>query len=301
MGNCLVCGSAEIEHFCTAFDRFLNRPQPVWNIMRCRGCGFGWTSPPLPEAEIPSHYPATYLGNTTRAIEEYLTGKIASSRSWRGETEKTELVNRCRNSGRILDVGCGDGKFLWALDHEKWDRSGVELSAETVSLVTARIPSLHMIQGDIYSSRLKRESFDVVTFWHVLEHLPDPAGNLRRAWELLSPDGWLLISLPRFDSLQAGIFGRYWYPLDDVPRHLYHFSLESLDRLLREAGFVIKSHHFFSRRVNFHSLKHSLLNWSRERFGSTAPYYILKPLILAMPVIESLSRKYGMLTVIARK
>ncbi len=301
MGSCLVCGGVEVELFCTAFDRFRNRPQPVWDILRCRGCGFGWTSPPLPEAEIPLHYPATYLGNTARAIEEYLSGKIASSRSWRGEAEKAEWVHRCRHSGTILDVGCGDGKFLWALDPKKWERTGVELSAETVSLVNTRIPSLRMIQGDIYSPRLMKESFDVITFWHVLEHLPNPARNLRRASELLRNGGWLLISLPRFDSLQARIFRRHWYPFDDVPRHLYHFSLDSLDRLLGDAGFTVEGHHFFSRRVNLHSLKHSLLNWSREKFGSSVPYYLLKPLILAMPMIESLSRKYGILTVIARK
>jgi SAM-dependent methyltransferase len=301
MESCLVCGSSQTEIFCKAFDRFLERREPVWDIRRCLACGFGWTSPPLPEAEIASHYPGSYLGNTAKAIEEYLGGTLAASRSWRGEWEKTLVVNQFRPSGRILDVGCGDGKFLWALDGNNWERTGVELSAETVRLVNARIPSVRMIQGDLFTAPLPAGGFDVITLWHVLEHLPQPTKNLHRISDLLAPGGWLIISVPRFDSLQARIFRKYWYPFDDVPRHLYHFSLESLERLLLAAGFRMESRQFFSRRVNFHSLKHSLLNWSQERCASRVPYYLLKPLILFAPIVEAVSKKYGMLTIAARK
>ncbi len=111
----------------------------------------------------------------------------------------------------------------------------------------------------------------------------------------------MFISLPRLDSIQAAIFKRYWYPFDDVPRHLYHFSRKALLLLLRQTDFEIERIVFFSRRVNFHSLKHSLLNWSRERTGSAVPYYLLKPLLLFFPLVEEITGSYGILTMIARK
>jgi hypothetical protein len=93
---------------------------------------------------------------------------------------------------------------------------------------------------------------------------------------------------------------KYWYYLD-APRHIYHFSKSSPNLLLEQAHFSICQHLSFSRDVNFHSLKHSLLSWSEDRFGSCVPYYLLKPGLLIFCLIESLSGKSGILTIIARK
>jgi SAM-dependent methyltransferase len=169
-----------------------------------------------------------------------------------------------------------------------------------LSLVRSRLPSLLLIEGDIYSEALVEGGFEVLTLWHVLEHLPNPAAVLQRVRALLRPGGWLFVSLPRFDSLQASIFRSHWYAFDDVPRHLYHFSKSSLDRLLREAGFAIQRHLLFSRLVNFHTLKHSLLNWSEDRFSSRVPYYSLKPFLFPFVLLEEALDRYGILTVIAQ-
>jgi SAM-dependent methyltransferase len=299
--SCQVCHSANPEHFCAVFDRVLQRPEELWEVLRCKECGFGWTAPPLAEDEIAGYYPPVYLGNTGQALDEFFSGQLTRSRSWRKETEKTRLVERFAPGGKILDVGAGDGKFLWALDQEKWERTGVETAHEVVELVRSKMPALNLVAGDIYSDQLAPGKFDVITFWHVLEHLPRPRSVLARATLLLRPGGWLFISLPNLDSLQARIFRRHWYAFDDVPRHLYHFSREALKRVLQEQGLQIHASLFFSRLVNFHCLKHSLINWSEERYASIIPYYLLKPLLLGFPIVEKLSGKYGMLTVIARK
>ena len=240
-------------------------------------------------------------GDTVQTIEAFLSGELQRSRSWKGEKEKVDLVQRFVDKGRILDVGCADGKFLWALDPEKWDRTGVEFAEKTVRLVNDKIPDLTLIEGDLFSDKLPEDSFDVITFWHVLEHLPQPRAVLERTYKLLRPGGWLFISLPNFDSLQARLFQSHWYAFDDVPRHLYHFAPRPLALLLKENGLKVCKHMFFSPRVNFHCLKYSLINWSEAHFGSRFPYYIFKPLLMVFPLLERISGRWGMLTTISRR
>ena len=301
MLHCPVCSSSRAELFTSAFDRVLNRPEQIWRIHRCLDCGFGWTETALSDEEIKQHYPPTYLGDTQRTLDEFLSGRLQQSRSWKKEVEKVDLVQRLVPGGRILDVGCGDGKFLWALDSGRWDRTGVEFSEETVRLVNGRIEDLKLIEGDIFSGELQEDSFDVVTFWHVLEHLPRPREVLERVRDLLSPGGWVFISLPNFNSWQARLFRRYWYAFDDVPRHLYHFAPRPLEILLREKNFQEPAHRFFSRIVNIHCLKYSLINWSEAYCGNRLPYYALKPLLMIFPFLERVTGRYGMLTSVARR
>ncbi len=295
---CYVCGSHNTADFCSARDR---HGSGTWQIVSCRDCGFGWTSPPLREDQIASYYPTAYLGDTRKTLDDFFSGRLTRSRSWRGEIEKVALVERFLDRGRILDVGCGDGKFLWALDPNRWLRTGVEASRDTLAIVRQRMPLLQLLAGDVYSESLGESGFDAITFWHVLEHLPQPRNVLRRTSALLKPGGWLFVSLPNLASLQAGLFRQFWYPFGDVPRHIHHFSTRSLDLLLDEVGMTVKEHRLFSPLVNFHSWKHSLLEWSERRLGSRFPYYALKPLLFAGPPMEYLTGKYGILTTIAQK
>ena len=298
--RCLICRGDERELFCTAVDRVLERPGETWQVIRCRNCGFGWTEPLLGDDELGAYYPSRYLGEVERRIDDYLSGSLQRSRSWRGEVEKVRLVERHVSTGRILDVGCGDGKFLWALAPDRWERFGVERSTESVSLVRQRIPGLRLVAGDIHAGDLMPRAFDALTFWHVLEHLTDPEAALTRAAALLRPGGWLFVSLPCIDSLQALLFRGLWYGFDDVPRHLHHFSGRSLEMLLAKTGFTVHRQLMFSRLVNFHALKHSLLNWSAERWKSRVPYYALKPTLFGFQLLERITRRYGIRGVVAR-
>ena len=150
--------------------------------------------------ELQRHYPASYLGDTPKTIQSFLSGELQRTRSWRNETDKVALLESFVCSGTILDVGCADAKFLWALDPQKWQRSGVDFAAKTLQQVRRGISGLDLIEGDIFSSSLQPQSFDVITFWHVLEHLPRPGEVISRVRELLRPGGWIFISPPQFQQ-----------------------------------------------------------------------------------------------------
>jgi len=298
--RCPLCRSACTELFCQAFDRVRRTREETWDIRHCLDCRYGWTYPPLLEDKIGAYYPPTYLGDTARMIDEFQAGRLQKSRSWRKETEKAELIERFASAGRILDVGCADARFLLALDPKRWARTGVDFSEPTIRLVSEAFPELCLIPGDIYAESLTPGSFDVICFWHVLEHLPAPVKVLRRVRELLKPGGLVFISLPNLDSLQARFFRRFWYGFDDVPRHLHHFSPGSLQKILSVAGLeFLQGPLFFSRIVNFHALKYSLINWSEDRFRSRAAYYALKPLLFGFAALERSTGSAGIITAVA--
>lgn len=297
MTSCPVC-SGPSQPFSVVRDR--DREGESWQIRRCRKCGYGWTLPPIGPEDIGAYYPPAYLGDSERTLDAFLAGRLQKSRSWRRETEKVAFLERFVPGGAILDVGCSNASFLLALDEKRWKRVGVEYIGEVVHLVRRKIPSLEIHHGGIGCRRLDEGSFDVITFWHVFEHLHEPGEVLRRAYRLLRPGGRVVISAPNFDSAQARIFRRHWYAFD-VPRHLHHFSPASLDILLTEAGLVDCQHLFFSRMSNIHQLKHSLIHWSETVFSSRIPYYLLKPLLFGFQALETMGLRYGTVTAVARK
>jgi SAM-dependent methyltransferase len=137
--------------------------------------------------------------------------------------------------GRVLDVGCGLGWLLSALDGG-WSRHGVE-----VSTFAARHAGDHaeMFVGSLLDYRSPPGSFDVIIMHHVIEHMVDPEANIRKIKDLLRPGGWLILGTPDFDSGCARRFGANYRLLHD-PTHVSLFSSDSMHRMLRDFGFDIR-------------------------------------------------------------
>ena len=145
--------------------------------------------------------------------------------------------------GRLLDVGCGKGRFLAAASAAGWDAMGVEYAPASAEAARATY-GVEVVAGDFLELDLPRD-FDAVTMWHVLEHLPDPAGAVARARDLVRPGGRIVISVPNGDSLQAHLGGERWFHLD-LPRHLFQFTPRSLSALVERSGLrVVRIGHFY--------------------------------------------------------
>jgi SAM-dependent methyltransferase len=149
-----------------------------------------------------------------------------------------------QQSGRALDVGCGDGSFLAALAEQGWEVYGTELSALIAASARHRLGD-RIHAGEMESAAYPEASFDLVTFWHVLEHLSNPKQALVEARRLVKSDGMVVIAVPNIGSFQAQLFREDWLHLD-VPRHRWHFDSTTLPRLAEHCGFDVQQVGHFS-------------------------------------------------------
>jgi SAM-dependent methyltransferase len=157
----------------------------------------------------------------------------------------------------LLDVGCGSGTFLHVARQYGFKPHGMDVSARAAE-IAGRQYGIPVRQGGIGSRVWDGQTFDFITMFHVLEHVPEPKLALESVRELLRPGGRLIIQVPNISSVQARIFGRLWYGLD-VPRHVINFTPRALGHLLEEIGFGFRLSTRFSLRDNPASIASSLV------------------------------------------
>jgi 2-polyprenyl-3-methyl-5-hydroxy-6-metoxy-1,4-benzoquinol methylase len=226
--HCIACGASDPKFFLEATDRFYRRPQR-YRLLRCSQCSHVWLDdPPKPE-EMGQHYGPDY----DRVIT---IGGENSTQRWQ---DRREAIYKYKTSGSILDIGCSSGAFLESMKGPDWQLSGIEMSAETAKRAAARTGG-YIFAGDIMDAPFAPQSFDVITCFDVLEHVYDPRKVLAKVAEWLKPGGIYYVLVPNIDSGEARAFKTYWYGLE-LPRHLSHFSPESLGRLAKSAKLEIAS------------------------------------------------------------
>jgi len=191
---------------------------------------------PRPDpAEIGAYYAADYAPYK-RAVEDERSGLMRWMRR-RKLIQRRRMIERFSglHSGRILDVGCATGLFLHEMALAGWHVTGIEPITAAASYGRDRF-GLDVFEGMIEEAPYERESFDVVTFWDVLEHTFSPSQTLARSSGLLRPGGLVAVNVPNWHSIERQWFGPHWIGLDP-PRHLYVFTHDTLTSLLEQAGF----------------------------------------------------------------
>jgi SAM-dependent methyltransferase len=172
-----------------------------------------------------------------------------------------------KRSGRLLDVGCGAGDFLHAMDRiGDWEVQGIE-PGEIPAAKARQLYGLDVQVGQLEEVDIPDASFDVVTMWHVLEHVTHPRLTLQAVARVLRPDGILILACPVVDCWEARLFGPNWSGFD-VPRHLYTFSRKTLRRLLVECGF--SSQEVPGVVAGFNSLRISTAFWLNQHLPKVA-------------------------------
>lgn len=202
-----------------------------YEVATCSGCGLTWvTNPPAGEELAQLYSTGFYEPGPARANRIVELGHQVNN------TFRMRELRGVR-PGRLLDVGSGRGRFLAAAKAAGWSATGIEFEPGLAAMSRDRY-GVDVVVGDAVTADVDGP-FDVVTMWHVLEHLPEPAASLERAFELLAPGGRLIVSVPNNDSWQARAGGDDWLHLD-IPRHIYHFTPGSLSLLVERTGFRVE-------------------------------------------------------------
>jgi 2-polyprenyl-3-methyl-5-hydroxy-6-metoxy-1,4-benzoquinol methylase len=200
------------------------------DIFVCRECGLARSKPPIEAEEIEDLY---------RDVEdpEYFSSENERREAFRAALARIESLRLVRPPGRLLEIGSSVGLFLDEARGRGWDAFGIEPSRWAAE--SARARGLSIFNGTLEEYVPEGGPFDVVVSWDVWEHLEDPVGALRRAYQLLRPGGLFVFTTVNLGGLGRKLFrGRWpWF----MRMHLHYFTRESLTRMVRGSGFEVLS------------------------------------------------------------
>lgn len=263
--NCRAALTVFLEAQC---DAPLPDGPKMFQIMRCPECSIIMLNPRPSGEHLIKYYDRDYYGPNNKKFDSATEGAVAFFVRWRAWI----LDGLIPGSSRVLDVGCGRGNFLEAMEKRGHEVFGTELSALSAEKAVSIFGEKIFI-GDLLDLDAPPESFDMVSMWHVIEHVADPIRYIEKSFALLKPGGALVLAQPNIDSIQAKIGGPVWFHLD-VPRHLYHFSPETLGNMMKKAGFTIVRVRQHSVEQNPFGLLQSILN--RLGFRQNLLYKVIK-------------------------
>ena len=252
MSGCPVCGNSaglgEFQTTCTTSSG------GRCSYFTCTECG-SWTWDPSTVVGETA-YPDDYYGTNDQKFIPVIS-QMRTVTWWR----RARQVHRLRKgvAGDVLDIGCGDGIFLQKLSARGWRIHGTELAGATFKRAS-RIAGIDLsLSGDCQEFPWADASMDVVTIWHVLEHIVNPDILMRECRRVLKTDGVLIVEVPNVESLQARIFQSGWFGLDP-PRHVTQFSRRGLHALLARTGLSLVASTGLAIEMGVYGIIQSLLN-----------------------------------------
>ncbi len=237
VSRCVSCGGVVERRLEGVFDTRFGIPG-WYDIGRCASCGLEQTSPRPSEVELRALYEAHYNFQTVRhARYVKLRARLLSSRLyglwvW---LDGDVAFNSLRGKGRLLDVGCNEGRGLEFFRRNGFDAAGIEFNRTAANI--ARDKGFAVYES-LVEANARGERYDIVVMANVLEHARDPAPMLREVRSVLKEGGELHISCPNSSSWLRSVFGRYWINWH-VPFHIVHFSKDTLAAVLKDAGFEL--------------------------------------------------------------
>ena len=250
--KCPLCAAS-------SFDTHVRFPDHHISVLKCGRCGLMISHPFPDQDKIHNKYQGDFYS--------------AEGQRFKGWAESLSRLFRIRRAitvdkqfgpqKAILDVGCGRGLMIHELKKRGWDVSGTQIS-KTAAEHIRRTLGIDCFVGDLTMSPFPERAFDMITMWHVMEHLPDPFLYLTYCHKLLKPRGYLLVEVPNADSWSAKVTKGAWMGWDPN-HHLYHFTPATLSLALKEAGFLPLKWGDFSWEYGPFTTLQSLLNLKGQR------------------------------------
>lgn len=255
--HCPVCGSERCRPLYPATSGVIAHPESLYfetghgPIIQCQSCSMIYAHPQPNEADIETEYGEI-------EVQEYLSELPGREREF---ADNYELVERFAPRGCLLDVGCFTGVSLAVAQKRGWQVAGLEPSRLGRKTAFERF-GLEVWPGILPNPGISSESFDVVTLWDVIEHVPDPEAVVRECWRILKPGGVLGLGTPDIGSLLARLMGGRWVWLIRI--HFHYFSRKTMSRLLTDSGFTVKH---IQAQTRYFTMGHLA-----RRVGAYAPF-----------------------------
>ncbi len=264
--DCPVCGRGVFEPYAVGFDYELLTCSNPWRFVRCRHCGHRWLNPRPAIAALPVIYPPHYYAyhyeDEINPIA--VRGKqLLDSVKLRGVLRHLDARPRS-----FLDIGCGTGRFLRAMDRRGVPRSsnyGLELDEAVVGRLRREGYQAFCRRVEV-CDEIPPGKIDLITMFHVIEHVDDPGAVVRQAARWLSPGGVFAVETPNVESWDARLFRHRFWGGYHIPRHWNLFTPSSLQRLLEDQGLdVVRTRYQTGHSFWMYSIHHRLRYGTRPR------------------------------------
>lgn len=248
---CGFCKERKSEILYPTYDIYGNS----YTLNHCNNCKAVFLAPRPTTEQLSRAYDESYYGEWEEKFDNFTEKVLHYFRK-----KRASLVNKyLHGRGKILDIGCGNGKFLAFVSQKgNYEIYGIEMEGSSAKRA-AKIPKIHLKTGTLKPNDFEAESLDAITLLHVFEHLTEPKETLQIISKILKKKGLLVMSFPNIDSFQSKIFKGRWLHLDP-PRHLFFFKPLDFAKLMKGCGFQLIEENHFSLEYNPFGLSQSILN-----------------------------------------
>jgi 2-polyprenyl-3-methyl-5-hydroxy-6-metoxy-1,4-benzoquinol methylase len=233
--NCPICNSASFAPFMECIDYTVSKNR--FAIVQCGSCGFKLTSPRPEESEAGKYYQSDdYISHSNSS--KGLINRLYQRARRLTLKRKLKLVISVsgKQQGHLLDLGCGTGEFLNTCKQSGWNVKGIEPSPDARASAALQY-GLEVHETDKWD--FADNTFDVISAWHVLEHVYKLEETVKQVRRMLSQSGTFIVALPNCNSADAEFYKQNWAAYD-VPRHIWHFTPKDVKALFEKQGFTLK-------------------------------------------------------------
>ncbi len=232
---CPICGSESLNNSYLAADSHYGI-KGLFQEVQCGKCSTVFLNPMPTHETLSQLYPETYYSYQDFLQQQSPIKKFVKTALLMNAHTKDPHFEK---PGRVVDIGCGSGHFLYELKLKGWDTYGVEIS-DAAADVGRNAGHLDIFSGTLEDAAFPDDHFDYVRSNHSFEHLTNPIETLKEMRRILKPDGKLFIGIPNFDSWNRKHFKENWWYLG-APVHPFSYSADSFCRIMQSQGFVVEA------------------------------------------------------------